>query len=393
MSFDSDVALLGTGVATLVAATHLLAEGKSVLLLNPGWDFFLEDSELPFDPLLTELDSLQLRRNSVEMALESLRPEFPGAVEQWSEVPVQGFRDRSAPYVRARGRLWVSQTRVDELEERYIVASEAGYSPQILEGLQVAKRFPGAPLGGDWSSEGLRGLWVPRFYDVDVTRYRNGLLEFVRERADHVVCDATQIELTKTGVRFHFDGRIHHASLNDGLLVFWTPRLTQWVLKQARIFEGVPLLPRGIRLWEQWSLMSRSNLHPGVVGTFEDCTVWAEVEGDPDEKGPLNQLEMLRAGPLIAMDAAAQGVELRKKHLFNVDSFQRLQSFFYAFLRWEKLTVRGMKSRAIFEWDPRLLGRCWSLSHGPLRTRVVTGCDGPLADVVNVARQSCEELS
>ena len=35
MPFDSDVALLGTGVAPLVAANHLLAQGKSVLLLNP----------------------------------------------------------------------------------------------------------------------------------------------------------------------------------------------------------------------------------------------------------------------------------------------------------------------------------------------------------------------
>ncbi len=57
MTFDSDVALFGTGVAPLVAANHLLVQGKSVLLLNPDWDFFLEDSELPLDPMLLEMPS------------------------------------------------------------------------------------------------------------------------------------------------------------------------------------------------------------------------------------------------------------------------------------------------------------------------------------------------
>src|SRR5688572_3799192 len=87
MSFDSDVALVGTGLAPLVAAAHLLAQGKSVLVLNPDFDFFLEGSELPLDPLLSfgpePVSPARLASSRLEHALAELRPEFPGAVEGW----------------------------------------------------------------------------------------------------------------------------------------------------------------------------------------------------------------------------------------------------------------------------------------------------------------------
>jgi predicted oxidoreductase len=38
--FDSDFALIGTGVAPLVAASSLISQGKSVLVLNPDFFFF-----------------------------------------------------------------------------------------------------------------------------------------------------------------------------------------------------------------------------------------------------------------------------------------------------------------------------------------------------------------
>lgn len=399
MVFDSDVALVGTGAAALAAAIHLLAEGKSVLILNPDLDFFLEDSELPFDPLFPfhgidsqRLDSTRLRRSSVEIALEELRPSFPGAVEQWSDIPSAGFKDRSAPFVRSRARLWVTQKGLEGLEDLYVKASDAGCNLQILEGLQICKRFPGAPHAGDWNSEGIRGLWVPKIYDVDVTRYRNGLLEFARERSTHMICNATQIEVLPKGVRFYSKGKLHTVNLKEGLLAFWTPRLTQWVLNQAKEFEVAPVMPQGIRLWEQWSLISRSTAHPGVMGIFDDCAVWAEVEGNPDDSAPLNRIAMLRAGPLESMDSLIMGLEPRERLLFNTDSFYKLRDFFYGFLRWEKITVREMKSRSVFEWASDHVGLPWRLSKSGLPAKVVNGCDGPLADVVRVARQSCGEL-
>ena len=81
MSFDSDVAVLGTGIAPLVAANFLLAQGKSVLLLNPDWDFFLEDSELPMDPLIPNIPNpIRLTRSLPSHTLDTLRPNFPGAI-------------------------------------------------------------------------------------------------------------------------------------------------------------------------------------------------------------------------------------------------------------------------------------------------------------------------
>src|SRR5436190_17155736 len=103
MSFDSDVAVLGTGIAPLIGATHLLTQGKSVLVLNPDRDFFLEDSELPLDPLLPLPSSARISESLPERALGELRPHFPGAVEFWSSDSVpSGFHDASAPHVRSR---------------------------------------------------------------------------------------------------------------------------------------------------------------------------------------------------------------------------------------------------------------------------------------------------
>src|SRR5688500_17526862 len=101
MSFDSDVALVGTGLAPLVAAKKLLEEGKSVLVLNPDFDFFREDSELPLDPLWpaspATLKPQRLSLATLDHALKELRPVFPGALEVWPQPQAAGFHDPIAP--------------------------------------------------------------------------------------------------------------------------------------------------------------------------------------------------------------------------------------------------------------------------------------------------------
>jgi hypothetical protein len=201
-----------------------------------------------------------------------------------------------------------------------------------------------------------------------------------------VVCNARQFEIMPGGIRFHADGKLHTARLNEGLLVFWTPRLTKWVLSQARRSEVTPVMPRGIRLWEQWSLISREAVDPSSVGVFRNLAVWAEVEGKPEESLPVNRLAVLRSGPLVEPLA---GTEVADAHLFSADSFNSLGNLFYGFLKWGHVSVRGMKPRALFEWGG---SGSWSLSKSDLRSRVVMGCDGPLAEVVRIARQSCQEL-
>jgi hypothetical protein len=403
-----DVALLGTGAAPLVAASHLMAQGKSVLLLNPDRDFFLEDSELPLDPIWPvspdkDAASLnvkrtpgRLKRSSPERVLEELRPDFPGAIELWSGAPPgPGFHDQEAPHVRSRSRLWITSNETDRdwpwelIEALYVEASDAGLKPQILEGLQATARFPGS--GAAQLSEGCRGLLIPKICDVDVVRYRNGLLEFVRERLgpECVICNASQVELMPGGVRFHAGGAPRTARLSEGMLVFWTPRLSPWVFAQARRLEVAPEAPVGVRLWEQWSIVSREGLDPGVIGVYRDMAVWADVEGLPQpESRRIDRLAVLRAGALVPMDRVNSPEGGRSWG--SAQSFEALSELCNRFLRWDRFSVRSMRARAIFEWERREL---WRLSReDDHHVLVVPACDGPLSEVARNARAACERL-
>jgi hypothetical protein len=413
MTFDSDVALLGTGIASLVAANHLLVQGKSVLLLNPDRDFFLEDSELPLDPMLLKMPSPQrIARSSPEFALEQLRPDFPGAIELWSpemEIGKEGFHDPSAPHVRKRKRLWVSSPdknklwNWEDLEDLYVETSDAGLDPLISEGLSAIKRFPGFSS----NAGNFRSLSLPKICDVDISRYRNGLLEFVRERmgTEKVVCAVNQLEYMPDGIRFYANGSPHTARLKDGMLVFWTPRLSSWILNQTRKIEASPKVPSGIRFWEQWSINSREAPDPGIVGMFGDMAVWADFEGTPsfgpralNEKELRNQklpcLAVLRSGPLRLFS----DINLQQASSWaSAESFGALSNLCHGFLRWDRFSVRSLRVRALFEWQKHGTDlqkdereeQPWMLSKEDPRTWIVPGSDGPLVDVVRTARAAC----
>jgi len=406
MSFDSDVVLIGTGVAPLVAAGKLLAEGKSVLLLNPEWDFFGEDSELPLDPFWPPtpetLNPQRLARSQMEWALRELRPHYPGAIEAWpnSTSTDKGFRDPFAPHVRSRSRLWVQSAEMktwETIEDMYVESSDAGLNPQILEGIVALRKFPGY-ASKTQVMEDLRGVLIPKVTDVDVSRFRNGLLEFIRERLgqERVVCAASQIDIIPEGIRFHAGGAPKTARIREGLLVFWTARLTQWVQAQSKRAEAETILPRGIRLWEEWSLVSRETLDPGIVGMFEEMAVWAEVEGAPEDPqlSQLNRLSVLRAGPLVGIEAAssmnAPGLGMTWA---SGDSFRALSRLCHDFLNWDRFSVRSVRPRAILEWGREAVAKgMFSLPSSDWKAHVVCGCDGPITEVVYTARKACERL-
>jgi hypothetical protein len=324
----------------------------------------------------------RLKFQSSEYVLSELRPHFPGAVESWSagvsESP--GFHDKQAPHVRQRSRLWL-QPSAEEwnwLEDAYVGAADAGLSPKVLEGLQAVKRFPGFAS----TSESYRGLLLPKFCDVDVSRYRNGILEFVRERiAQRFIVAATQIEPMPGGLRFYTGGKPCTARIQERVLTFWTPRMTSWILNQAKRTETVPRYPRGTRLWEQWSLISRDDLDPEVIGTYLNMVVWAEAEGVPG-KTAQNRLSVLRSGPLLKQSEALQE---SGSNWASAESLNGLSSLCYDFLKWSQFSIRSMKPRAIFEWDDL---RPWSLNAQEPQVTVVPGCDGPLVDVVRTAREA-----
>ena len=406
MAFDSDVALLGTGVASLVAAARLLAEGKSVLLLNPDWDFFSENSELPLDPLSPlmnrTLTPQKLRKSLPDQVAAELRPNFPGAVEVWSSTAApstSGFRDEMAPHVRARSRLWIHADSTsprpghwdwESLETVYVEASDAGMSPQLSDGLVAIRKFPGIAKRVPEIDEVYRGLTVPKICDVDVTRYRNGLLEFVRERLgpERVLCAASQIDITPDGVRFHWQGSARTARLREGLLCFWTPRMTPWILAQAKRAEVQPRLPQGVRIWEEWSVLSRDALDPSIVGVFEDLVVWASLEGAPvnDPRKPYEQLSVLRPGPRISLEEFQSNVA--SSSLASQESFRSLARLCLDFLRWDHFRVRSMRPRSILDWGDTVTAP-WRLGGDLSRAFVVGGCDGPLVEVVRAARAAC----
>jgi hypothetical protein len=385
MSLDSDFVLIGTGLAPLVAANQLLAEGKSVLILNPDFDFFLEDSELPLDPLL-DLETIvpsQLARSSPERVLGELRPPFPGSVELWTGTDLPGFHDPSAPHIRQRSRLWVASNEEEweKCEAFFVESSDAGLNPQILEGLALVKRFPG--FSGKVSPQ--RGVMIPKLCDVDVSRYRNGLLEFVRERlgVERIVSSANQIELIPEGLRFHSQGSAHTARIREKVLVYWTPKLSSWILSQAKTREITPVFPHGVRLWEEWSLVSRDVLDPSAVGAFKNLTVWTEIEGNPEDSlTPLNRLSVLRAGALAPVTEAS-----RIASWASHDSFASLSELCNGFLKWDRFSIRNLKARALFEWES---DAGWTLSESDPTIEIVCGCEGSLMDVVRRASQSVQ---
>jgi hypothetical protein len=412
MAFDSEIALLGTGIAPLIAAKLLVEEGRSVLLLNPDFDFFREDSELPLDPLWPLLGAKdkgpRLARSSPEAALAELRPDFPGAVELWPAAggTEPGFRDPHAPHVRARSRLWVQSSEGSRdpelqaklwgaLEELYLEASDSGLNPQVIEGLVALRKFPGfsvrtapgqAAPAADERVQKYRGVVIAKAAEVDVARYRNGVLEFVRERlgAGRIVNAVSQIELTPDGLRFHAEGKPHTARLNRGMMVFWTPRLTAWVLTQARKAGATPWYPRGIRLWEEWRLTSRDSLETDMIGAFDDMIAWAHVEGGSSAS---NLLSVLRPGPLMAFDPIRMTSVSEWEHVWaSAESFQSLSRLCHDFLRWDKFSIRAMRPRAIFEWERE---GSWPITEGPVPVHVVCPCDGPLVEVLRSARAAC----
>ncbi len=446
MRHDSDVILIGTGVAPLVAAARLMAEGRSVLVLNPDSDFFLEDSEFPVDRLQPlSSDSIpsaeRFRRSTHERSLEILRPDFPGAVELWlpdvdpSRPPVSGYRDPSAPHVRGRMRLWmarkddrVESERLNQVEQ---AAIEAGLHPRRLDGLLAVSRFPGHALstfGGAGASPGVgfspddwAGLVVPRVADVDVHRYRSGLLTFVRERLgiDRVFTGVSDIDfLPDRALRFHAGGQARTARYESGFIVFWTPRLMHWLQTQAKRRNWNLPQPRGLRLWEQWSLLSRFPVDPTVIGVLDDMLAWADVEGVPavpgdeglnpkmlqretsrmDEDRGLSEtlrtrLTILRPAALSDVSAdwtiRTQAVEGSRAGWISSESFAALERLCRGFLGWTRFSIRGLKTRTTLEWTgrPPVLP-----APGMQGGWIVAGVEGPLPKVVETVRRCVDRL-
>ncbi len=392
MKLRVDYLLIGTGAAPLLAAQKLTARGDSVMILNPDSDFFLENSELSLDLLSFESNTTDLSRrfanNFPEQVYRDLIPEFPGAVEIAREEDLRRsagpYQVAEAPWIRSRHRLWVAPERGvarDRLEVLYLRALDLGLKPQWLEGLPLAKRFPGFSFR-DVESRNLDG-WVgfvgPRLGDIDVSRYRTGLLEFVRERLgrENVMTGVHLLNADQKGVRFQkSEGLPKNIEVGRAVLFFWTPKLDRMLRQNLERH-----FPRGLKAyqesaslqrWEEWDLLSRDPVNPFLVAHLERVRIWAHGEGPPPAAG-WNQIKVM----------------MREKSDTWVDqeSFDELSRLVFQFMGWDRFTVRKMTPRALYRWNGMTP---IEYETGGLRTLIIPSCDGPLHWIAGQVRKTID---
>jgi hypothetical protein len=370
MPLECDVALLGTGLAPLLAAQSLLRQGHSVLLLNPDHDFFRENSELPLEPVFlgdVEPRTVEvIRRQHLDRARDILAPEFPGSIEVWSRESAglsRSFRDPSAPFLRARQWNWIPRSH----DDAYLRLLEEGLNPLNSNGLAAARRFPGY----NWQrglDPSFHALGLDRLVDADLDRYRNGVLEFVQSRisSERMLTSISGLEVLESGLRFLHRGSAVQVRASKGLWIFWTPRVTSWLEKFCASRKQEKLLPSASTIaWEEWSLRSRDPVDPSQVGITEDAVAWARIEGEPRE--PWLELNVL-------MPSASGQVA-------GAESFLRLSRFVQSFLNWDRFRIRDLRTRTLLGVPP---GE-WFVESAPIPVRVMSGCEGGLVGVVDRA--------
>jgi hypothetical protein len=202
--------------------------------------------------------------------------------------------------------------------------------------------------------------------DVPLDLFRGALLEFVRERAgpSRVIGGASQVQLMPYGVRFVGPNGAQSAVVTRGMWVFWTPRLEHWMkqlmqtkhLGASPDWESPPWLPV-----EEWSLLSRRHTVADVVGQFEDALMWSQ---------DAQLIKVLRVG--------------------SAESHAAISKLTHAFLGWDRVTVRNMRRRFVYDWDQFRLPSPLKLSHGDLQSFVLTHMDGPLTEIIHRTRSFVE---
>lgn len=392
----TDYVLIGTGVAPLIAAQSLSAKGHTVTILNPDTDFFLENSELPLDLMNFESPTTDISKrfnnNLPEQVYRDLIPEFPGALEMWKEEDdeqedAKNFKVESAPWIRYRHRMWVvpaGSSGVDRLESLYLRALDLGWKPKWLEGVSLAKRFPGFSGRNleDRNIDRWVGFMGPRFGDVDVARYRSGLLEFMREKLgrDNIMTSAHILDVDSKGVRFQLSSGLPiNIEVGRSVLYFWTPKMERHL--RAQLEKHQPRLLGDFensvnrQLWEEWDVLSRDPVNPYVVAQIEGLRIWSHGEGAPPAGG-WNWIKIMRR---------EQGATL-----LGQGSFQDVSKLAFQVLGWDRFTVRSVSPRVFYRW----------ITTAPLeydsdgqRTFIIRACDGPLHWIAGKIRRAVDSWS
>lgn len=391
MRLKVDYLLVGTGVAPLLAAQRLTGRGETVAIINPDADFFLEKSELPLDLLSFESTNTDLvqrfSNNDPVTVYKDLIPEFPGALEMSREegehLPSE-FQVQSAPWIRFRHRLWIAPTRskgLDKIESLYLQSLDLGFKPKWLEGVSLAKRFPGfsARRLEERDVDSWAGFLGPRFGDIDVVRYRTGMLEFVREKLgrEKILTSTHVVDITKRGVMVQGPhGPPALIEVDHAVLQFWTPKMER-PLRQGLEKHAVRLLSEfdeavKRELWEEWDLISRDPVNPFVVAHFESMRVWSFGEGPPPAGG-YSRIKIMRKESSTS--------------LLGNQSFQEVFKLVFGFMGWERFTVRSMSPRVFYRWKSTTP---LEYDSDGIKTLIIQGCDGPLHWIARQVRKAID---
>jgi hypothetical protein len=389
-----DYLLVGTGVAPLLAAQRLSNRGDRVMVLNPDKDFFLENSELPLDLLSFETTSADLAQrfanNLPEQMYRNLIPEFPGAIEIWKEedeaLSNRPYQVESAPWVRARHRLWLAQEKsytVERVENLYLRLLDLGLKPRWFEGASLIKQLPGFTTKNldARNMKNCVGFIGPRFGDVDVSRYRTGLLEYVREKLgrDHILTSAHLLDIDQKGVRFQLpSGPPSTVDVQRSILYFWTPKMERMLRAHLEKYD-----PRSLgdfdssvkkQVWEEWELLSRDPVNPHVVAHLDGVRVWAHGDGVPPPGG-WNLIKLIRRD--------------QTGTLLGEQSFNDVSTLIFQFLGWDRFTIRNMSPRSVYRWNK--FSPIEYDSDG-VKSMIIQSCDGPLHWIVQQVRQTIDQV-
>ena len=384
---------MGTGVAPLLAAQRLTQRGDTVAIVNPHSDFFLENSELPLDLFSFETANadlnLRFTNNLPENVYKDLIPEFPGALEMSKEEDLRSpheYQVEGAPWIRYRHRLWVTPTRSKsqkKIESFYLRALDLGWKPKWLEGLSLAKRFPGFSSRNieERDVEQWNGFLGPRFGDIDVARYRTGLLEYVREKLgrDQILTGTRVVDISRKGARVQgAHGPPASIDVDRAVLHFWTPKLERPIRQELEkhsprslpVFDGAATR----QLWEEWDLLSKDPVSPYVVAHFDGVRVWSFGEGPPPPGG-YSRIKLMRRESSLSLLGNA--------------SFEDIFKLVFGFMGWERFTVRSMTPRVFYRWNSLTP---LEYDSAGLRTLIILGCDGPLHWIAREVRKVIDRV-
>lgn len=344
MSHAKDLICIGTGVAPLIAAAQALEEGRTVWILNPDRDFFRENSELPIDPFLDDEDfnelALRVKRSEAESVHEKLKPYYPGSFDLISGEDIHP----SVASVRSRSRIWVTQDRA-KAEDFALHLQEQDIHFQLAEGVRALRYFPGISsrifsAKHFEETEDYVGILMHRLADVDIDRYRLGLLDFLREKlgSQGLQTGVSQLVIKGRDLSFHSSTQGSVQVEFGELKFFYTPQLESWMDSIAHSLSRQvqwQLFKNQFQpcFLEKWSLISRDPVDPAWVGQFNGMVAWSENRSISVLHKTQNQRFL---NPLNQIPWVSQ------------DSFKNIGNLCHHLLKWDRFSLRGVSVYSTF---------------------------------------------